>query len=129
MKLFTWRKEGGPQSRVHGFFVVEIKSLFSIVLLHFKDGTRDAYHSHAFGAVSWLLRGHLREYLNEGHWGTYYWPSLKPIWTPRSRMHKVASGGTSWVLSFRGPWAKTWEEYIPAEDRRVTFTNGRKVVS
>jgi hypothetical protein len=131
MKLMTWRKDGGQKSRVHGFFVVEIKSLFTIVILHFYPGTRDAYHSHAFGAVSWLFTGRLNECAittnNKTEIKTYT-PSLLPIWTPRSRLHQVESVGHSWALSFRGPWTHMWNEIT--EDREaITLTHGRKVVS
>ena len=48
MKLFKYMKDGGPESTVWGYFLIEIKSLFTIVLLHFKNGSREAYHNHAF---------------------------------------------------------------------------------
>ena len=33
-------------------------------------------------------------------------------------------------VSFRGPWAKTWKEYDPANDAIVTLASpGRKVLS
>lgn len=135
MKFLTWRKDGGPESHVTGFFVVEIKSLFSIVLLRFANGSRDAYHSHAFNTLSWVLRGRVHEITAnpEDFWAMdaeffTYTPSFRPVWTPRNRMHKVISHGTTWVLSFRGPWANTWEEFVPAEDRFVTLTHGRKEV-
>lgn len=62
MKFLYYGKNGGPESRVWGYFLIEIKSLFSIVLLRFENGSRDAYHTHAFHCFSWLLRGHLTEY-------------------------------------------------------------------
>lgn len=132
MKIFSKMKDGGPESRVWGYFLIEAKSMFSIVLLHFKDGSREAYHSHAFNAISWVLRGKLTEdrLLSKGPGYIrssilFFFPSLKPVWTPRDNMHKVSSTGDTWVISFRGPWAKYWQEYLPAEDRFVTLTNGR----
>jgi hypothetical protein len=127
MKLLRFMKDGGPLSRVTGLFVVEIKKLFSVVLLHFFDGSREAYHSHAFNAVSWVLRGKLVENALDGKI-TEYKPGLKPIFTPRSMFHKVVSAGDTWVISFRGPWVNTWKEYLPAEERFVTLTHGRRVV-
>lgn len=136
MKFFSYGKDGGPESTVSGFWFVEIKSLFSIVLLKFEDGSRDAYHEHAFDAVSWLLSGKLVErhlegttewFWNDGH-GVIHVPSCKPILTKRSTFHKVISLGTTWVLSFRGPWNATWSEYLVQEDRVRTLTNGRKEV-
>src|SRR5271154_4359591 len=60
MKLFKKMRDGGPESPVVGYFLVEIKSLFSVVLLHF-GGTREAFHSHAFNAVTLWLRGRVEE--------------------------------------------------------------------
>jgi len=127
MKFFRIAKDGGPESTVTGYWLIEIKSLFSIVLLKFEGKSRDAYHEHAFDCVSWLLKGKLVEEFY------YVWlktrihlPSLKPIVTRRDDYHKVDSVGTSWVLSFRGPWRNTWNEYTNEGER--TLTHGRKVV-
>jgi hypothetical protein len=120
-------KDGGPLSRVWGVFVIEAKKLFSIVLLHFMDGSREAYHSHAFNAVSWVLKGQLVENSIDGT-VTVYRPSLKPIHTPRDMMHKVVSVGDTWVISFRGPWSDRWCEYLPDSGRFITLTHGRQVV-
>ncbi len=123
VKLFG--KDGGPQSRVWGYFF-ELKRLFSVVLLRFEHGTREAYHSHAFNSVSWVLKGCLVEKHLDGT-AKLHKPSLWPVVTRRSTFHKVRSQGRSWVLSFRGPWAKTWQEWIPGKGF-VTLTNGRRVV-
>jgi len=127
MKLFRHAKDGGPESTVDGWWLVEIKSLFSIVLLRFDGPSRFAYHEHAFHSVSWLLRGQLVERLRNTRISTVYNPSPLPIVTRRSDFHMVDSVGTSWVLSFRGPWAKTRREYIPGRGMR-TLTDGREVV-
>ncbi len=127
-------KDGGPESYVSGFFLIEIKRAFSIVLLRFDDGSREAFHSHAFDAVSWLLRGRLVERVLVTFRGgdpvvedIGYAPSARPIVTRRARFHQVFSIGESWVLSFRGPWAARWREYIPTSRRFITLTHGRQV--
>jgi hypothetical protein len=127
MKLFKTMKDGGQESRVWGFFAVEIKKLFSLVLLHFLDGSREAYHSHAFNAVSWVLKGKLVQYAKDGT-VTVFTPSLKPIWTPREMFHKVVSEGDTWAISFRGPWVDTWQEFLPVEKRCRTLTHGRQIL-
>lgn len=129
MKLFSWGKDGGPESKVSGLWLVEIKSLFSVVLLRFDDGSREAYHSHAFNSMSWLFKGLLLEkctgYIAGGneHYNAYA-PSWLPIITRRTTMHQVVSFGTSWVISFRGPWSETWIERLPGNIEK-TLTNGR----
>lgn len=129
MKFMTLRKDGGQESRVWGFFFIEIKPMFSIVLLHFKDGSRDAYHSHAFNAISWVFKGELQEHELQKESLTVYNPSPRPIFTPRTMFHKVVSKGDTWALSLRGPWIDTWKEYLPKLAQYITLTHGRQVVA
>lgn len=131
MKFFQTATDGGAESHVTGFFFVEIKSLFSIVLLHFRSGSREAYHSHAFNAVTWFIRGHVRE-IRIDHSNPYctrtreFKPSFRPKFTPRENCHRVVSIGDSYALSFRGPWRDTWQEF--KQGKFITLTHGRKVV-
>lgn len=127
MKLLKLMKDGGKESRVCGFFFVELKRLFSIVLLHFANGSREAYHSHAFNSVSWILKGRLNEHLLGEHINVYD-PGWKPIITRRSTFHKVMSDGDTYVISFRGPWVDKWNEFLPALNKIITLTHGRKIV-
>lgn len=128
MKMLSIGKDGGPESTVWGYWLFEFKPLASIVLLCFENGSREAYHSHAFNAVSWLLRGKLVEYiLNARGDAVTYEPRARPIYTPRSRFHRVVSEGRSWVLSIRGPWAKNWYEYLPG-GKYVKLADGRREV-
>lgn len=121
--MFKHSKDGGPDSTVDGWFF-EVKSLFTVVLLKFNGDSREAFHGHAFNSISWLLKGFLgEEHLNGGI--EMYLPGIRPIITKRETFHKVDSVGVSWVLSFRGPWAKTWEEYHPKTDSFVTLKHGR----
>lgn len=134
MKILSKMKDGGPESRVWGYFLIEWKRLFSIVLLRFEDGSRDAYHSHAFNAVSWVLTGCLIETRYDASrdpvfglfWPNVFRPSFRPVFTGRDNMHKVRSVGRTWVLSFRGPWRDTWEEMTP--EGRIVLTHGRREV-
>lgn len=135
MKLLSKSKDGGPESRVLAYWLVEIKWLFSIVLLRFEDGSRDAYHTHAFNSVSWVLSGELQELhspetkpdpFDRCEW---HFPGPFPVITRRKTSHKVTSTGTTWVLSFRGPWAKTWQEYVPSTGKTSTLTHGRRPIT
>jgi len=132
MKFLSKSKDGGPESTVTAYWLVEIKWLFSIAILRFDNGSRDAYHDHAFHCISWLLWGSLEERdVPDSLAGIpvkYYRPSLWPIITKRSTFHRVLSHNTSWVLTFRGPWVSTWKEFRPKENRYVDLTHGRKEV-
>lgn len=138
MKFLHYGKDGGPESTVNGFWLIEIKSLFSVALLRFSKGSRDSYHTHAFNGLSWVLKGKLREHLLLGTDKTKrrpsisfhtYRPSLEPIITYRDTFHKVISEDVSWVFTIRGPWSKTWHEFIPNTSKITTLTNGRKEVT
>lgn len=136
MRWFFKGKDGGPESNVTGYWLVEAKNGLSIVLLRFDEGSREAYHDHAFNALSWVLKGHLTEFTRvaEFHdedfveWDDLL-PSFKPVFTPRDRMHKVyGMAKRTWVLSFRGPWLIRWHEWLPELRKYVTLTHGRKIV-
>lgn len=129
MRLFFKSKDGGPDSNVTGYWLIESKKYFSIVLLRFSEGSREAYHNHAFNALSWVLYGAIYEKEKEGILGNWYLRSMKPIYTSRDRFHKVfGMAKATWILSFRGPWSKTWQEYNN-KTGYITLTNGRKVVN
>ena len=127
MKFCKYGKDGGPSSTVTGFWLVEIKSLFSIVLLRFDKGSRECYHSHAFNALTWWLIGEVDEHHKDGNIKRWK-PSFVPKHTPRSCFHKVFANKTTWALSIRGPWSNIWHEFYPKENLDITLTHGRKQV-
>lgn len=134
MKILFKGKDGGPDSPVTGYWLIEIKWLFSIVILKFDDGRRENYHSHAFNAITWFLCGYLIEekIINKNRWYKVYRRykiSLLPKITRRDDLHRVESKGCSWCVSIRGPWRDTWEEYCPAHGEVITLTHGRKVLN
>lgn len=129
MKLFHYAKDGGPESTVRGFWLIEAKSLFSIALLRFSNGSRDNFHSHAFDSLSWVLTGSLAEQMIWAEKARLYRPRWLPIVTEKWTFHKVISKGTSWVFTIRGPWKSTWEEYDVATGDYVTLGHGRKIIS
>ena len=129
MKFLTIRKDGGNESTVTGYWLVEIKSLFSIALLKFDGKSREAYHTHAFNCFSWVLRGELMECFLDGR-TEFHSRSWRPFFTRRTDFHKVSSitAKPSWILTFRGPWKKEWLEWRPLENRFVGLTHGRQEV-
>lgn len=127
MRLFQKAKDGGPESPVDGYFLIEIKKLFSVVLLRFNPGTRETFHSHAFNAVTLWLRGQVTERFAGPYWEEKTWKAGQAKVTRRTDMHRIITPDTgAWALSFRGPWRDTWQEYKAGQV--TTLTNGRKVV-
>ena len=128
MKLFSKMHDGGPDSPVIGWFLIEWKALFSIVLLKFPD-TREAYHSHAFNALTIWLKGKVTEYYLDGvQWSSRPWRAGQIKITKRDTVHKVVPFETAWALSFRGPWCDWWVEYVPKEKKWIELTHGRQIV-
>jgi hypothetical protein len=130
MKTFFKSKDGGPESNVTGYWLIECKEAFSIVLLRFDKGTRDAYHNHAFHAVSWILKGELLEdSIHPKLKQVALLPSIYPIITTREKLHRVTGiAKATWVISFRGPWLDRWNEYFNS-GLKTTLTNGRHIVA
>lgn len=128
MKMFSKAKDGGPKSPVDAFFLLEIKGLFSVALLKFNKGAREEFHTHAFNALTWFIKGDLRE--EEANGATYeYKRSLIPKFTPREKNHRVVASKDSWCFTVRGPWIRVWSEYDKVKDQTAILTHGRKVVS
>lgn len=125
MKFLTKAKDGGPDSPVDGYFLIEIKGLFSIAFLKFNKGTRETYHNHAFNALTWFISGDMvEEDVNEFDILTYK-RSFLPKFTPKSKMHRVKANKDSWCFTLRGPWSRTWEEYDKKKDLTTVLTHGR----
>ena len=45
-----------------------------------------------------------------------------------STFHKVTSIGTTWVITFRGPWTEHWSEFLPDQNKFIVLSHGRKIV-
>lgn len=126
-RLFYKKYDGGKESGVIGYFLIEWKLLFSIGLLRFKKGSRENYHSHAFNALTWWLSGRVTE-INYKDIDRDYTPSVYPKKTLREKIHKVFAHQETWAITFRGPWADTWKEIDP-DGNEIRLTHGRKIVS
>lgn len=129
MRLFFSRKDGGQKSTVTGFWIIEWKSVFSIVILCFHKGSREAFHSHAFNAFTIWFKGCVIETTLEGDnvklQRQFVWEPIRFKFTPRGLVHKVFGiAEKSYCISFRGPWAKTWKEVLPGGEI-VTLAHGR----
>lgn len=128
MKLFTKTKDGGPESPVDAYFLIEYKNLFSIAILKFNKGGREAFHTHAFNALTWFILGDLVE---EDISGTLlkYKRSLKPKITLRSKNHRVLANKDSYCLTLRGKWVDQWTEYNKDTNTTTIFSKGRRIIN
>ena len=96
-----------------------------LFILKFDGKSREAFHTHAFNAVSWILCGKMVEYfLDKKIPCRLLVPNVLPFKTYKDDFHMVSSIGTSWALSFRGPWEKQWLESTP-QDGLYRLRTGR----
>lgn len=126
MKLLKKGPDGGVGSGVTGYWLIEWKRVFSIVILRFSKGSREAFHSHSFNALTWWLKGSVEEVFPDGTKRRWK-PSFFPKYTSRKDIHKVVADDVTWAISFRGPWRKTWLEQKNGTE--TTLTHGRVVLS
>jgi hypothetical protein len=135
-RIFYKKYDGGRESGVTGYMLIEWKKVFSIGLLHFKKGSRENYHSHAFNAISWWLKGCVEEdslkykVSNGEKVNTYkvFAPSIKPKITMRNKLHRVVALEDTYAITFRGPWEDTWYEETTDGDI-IRYTHGRKIIT
>jgi hypothetical protein len=121
-RIFYVKPDGGKSSGVTAYFLIEWKILFSIGILHFKKGSREAYHNHAFNALTWWLKGSVTEEKIDKV-SKNYKPSFKPKYTSRGNFHKVIAYKDTYALTFRGCWKDTWNEF--KNNELITLTHGR----
>tara|TARA_R110000850_G_C9606734_1_gene429328 strand:+ start:42 stop:488 length:447 start_codon:yes stop_codon:yes gene_type:complete len=125
-RLLYVKPDGGKNSGVTGYFLIEWKILFSIGILRFNKGSREALHTHAFNAITFWLWGEVKEEHLDGDVKDFKGLSLIPKLTKRSCYHRIISKDTSWALTFRGNWKDIWCEN--RQGKEVKLTHGRIIV-
>lgn len=134
MRILEKCKDGGKDSPVDAYFLIEIKSLFSIAILKFNKGSREEFHTHAFDALTWFIKGDIIEEgmleVSGAFWPKYtpYKRSLLPKVTTKDNLHRVIAHEDSWCLTIRGKWQDTWTEYNQNTVTTTTLTHNRVVV-
>lgn len=128
-RFFVVRKDGGPESPVTGYFLLEWSPFLTVGFLHFPKGSRENYHSHAFNTIGWLFKGEIDEQFIDNP-TIKYKPSLKPIKVGRNTMHRVLGiAKSSWVFNIRGPWHSEWDEYNEKSNTIIRLGLGRKILN
>jgi len=123
--FFNKAKDGGSESPVDAYFLIEMKGLFSIAILKFNKGRRESFHTHAFSAFTWFIKGNLEEEKFDGT-KIKYTKNLIPKLTKKDNNHRVKALEDSWCLTIRGPWNEFWTE--DDATHTITLTNHRKIV-
>ena len=113
--IVFWKKKDillGDQN-VSEITVLEWKKLFSIKLFHFHktEGSQDRFHTHAFNALSFLLKGNYTEEVLDGK-KVLRLPRnrSKIIFIPKGQFHRITKSEGCRTLLITGPWDAEWSE-------------------
>ena len=136
IKMFSKKEVALGKGSVTQYTLFECKWLFSIIFYKWNTVDQIRFHTHAFAAVAFLLRGWYEEkvitYNDVGLQFTTQktvnqW--LKPRYLPRNYCHSIGYALPSTItMVLCGPWQKTWKEFFPDSKKWVTYTWGRKVI-
>lgn len=112
--------------------LLEWKKLFSIKLFHFhkSTGCQDRYHTHAFGAISVLLKGnYVEEIVQDGGKVVRLDRNRsRLIYIPKNEYHRITKSDGCRTLLITGPWGSCWKELRELPDSRyqmVVVGDGR----
>jgi hypothetical protein len=116
------------QGYLDRYTILEIKWLFSIYFHVFNTVEQDRFHTHAFGAWAFLIRGgYEEEFIVSGQIRKkQVRPGMRFI--PKAYNHRLLKSEPNTLsILFAGPWSSTWTE---ENDRFVrTLTWGRKEIN
>jgi hypothetical protein len=131
MVLFKRKRVELGEGHIIAYVLFEHKSLFSVILYNWQTIKQNRFHSHAFAAIAFLLRGaYEQERYSKGEIKTEkvnQW--LRPRYLPKNYTHRIMKAEPhTWTLVLTGPWIKYWYEYFDDTNTWVKYTWGRKVV-
>lgn len=115
MKVVIFKKKRidlGDQS-VTEWTLLEYKKWFSLKLFHFhkSTGLQDRFHTHAFGAVSILLKGdYTEEILEDSEIIKRQRSDNRFTYIPRDTYHRITRSSGCWTVLITGPWSGSFKE-------------------
>ena len=115
MKIVFMKKKRidlGEQS-VTELTILEYKKWFSIKLFNFhkSEGVQDRFHTHAFNAYSFLLKGDYTEEVLEGDKIVKCARSRsKALFIPKNSYHRITRSKGCVTILITGPWGETFKE-------------------
>ena len=110
------------------FTLFEFKPLGGIILNRFNTKTQDRFHTHAFPAVSFMLRGYYRECVLQPN-GLEYYVTIKPgiRYIPTYYNHQILDSSTNALsITVMGPWGWSWSETHAEKKTTRVYTWGRR---
>lgn len=130
-KILPSKKFELGEGSVTRYTIIEIKWLFSIYLHSIETYCQDRFHTHAFNAHIFILRGGYRDEIKLGigkDKPTYFQEFIAGDYryVARETNHKLMSAKPGTVsLLFTGPYSSIWTEETNDDVLRI-LTRGRK---
>ena len=128
--LFKKSEVALGEGSVTQYIIFENKHFLSLIFYKWNTINQVRFHTHAFGAIAFLLKG-------------WYWEKVRfqgiemtnfvnvpflPRMLPRNYCHAIGNAKPGTItMVVAGPWQKNWLEYFPDTDTWVEYTWGRKV--
>lgn len=132
MILFRKKRVELGDGHINAYTIFEHKKLFSIIIYHWKTIRQNRFHSHAFAALAFLLKGSYTEerIVNGKVEKNVIKDILKPRYLPRNYTHRILEAKPkTWTIVFTGPWIKHWYEYFQDTKTWIKYAWGRKVIA
>lgn len=137
MKIVFWKRKtiGLGAQNVTELTILEYKKLFSIKLFKFHktDGKQDRFHTHAFNAYSFLLKGnYIEEVLDGDVIKKLPRNRSRVLFIPKDSFHRITKSTNCTTILITGPWGKTFKELTDVGGGMYKETEcgeGRKVLS
>lgn len=128
MKIFRKSEVVLGQGSVTQYIVFEHKRLFSLIFYKWNTIDQVRFHTHAFAAVAFLLKGWYWEKVmfNGVEMTNFVNVPWIPRFLPKNYCHAVQNakpGTTTMVIT--GPWQKHWYEFFPDTKQWVKYNWGR----
>lgn len=115
MKIVFMKKKKidlGDQS-VTELTILEYKKLFSIKLFKFhkSSGKQDRFHTHAFNALSFLIKGdYTEEIIKDNKIMKCRRNRSRILYIPKDSYHRITKSDSCYTLLLTGPWGGEFKE-------------------
>tara|TARA_R110000850_G_scaffold100075_1_gene207169 strand:- start:163 stop:627 length:465 start_codon:yes stop_codon:yes gene_type:complete len=131
IKLLTSKQVALGQGNVTQYTLFECKELFSIIFYRWNTIDQVRFHTHAFNAYAFLLKGYYHEkIISKGKTtDNIVNQILKPRFLAREYCHSIGyAKPNTMTLVITGSWQDTWQEYFPDTKKWVTYSWGRNKI-
>lgn len=111
---------------IHRFTIFEFKPIGGVIINVYNTISQNRFHTHAFNAVSIMLRGWYEEEIKHRNGLiTRRTRDTDIRYLSRHTFHRImASSPNAVSVTFCGPWVKTWLEQFD-DGRKIRYTWGR----